>query len=225
MQTNRSAQHLLLRSKSRSQGVRTGLSSDRFFAFRFHLVVHQSEIHSLLLINNIEHMSIIILLSGRSWTSVENTDLDDILAKDSCLCGPTYIARDRIPLTPDEFNLFKVLNACQLNELTWSSPDTPAQVIAKLYHYGYKLISQAGNACGFSGKARYSADVAVTDYRWSWTLIRELRSTDRPPPYASTSSLNQIWTRGLYSSERKTHPSIKRSKKHAILPIVKTAIK
>ena len=99
-------------------------------------------------------MSVIILLSGRSWTSVQNTDLDDHLVKDGCLCGPTYIARDRIPLTPDEFQLFKVLNARQLNEVTWSSQDTPAQVIAKLYHFGYRLISHAGNACGFSGKAR-----------------------------------------------------------------------
>lgn len=133
-------------------------------------------------------MSVIILLSGRSWTSVQNTDLDDHLAKDGCLCGPTYIARDRIPLTPDEFQLFKVLNARQMNEVTWSSQDTPAQVIAKLYHFGYKLISHAGSACGFSGKARYSADVAVTDYRWSWTLVREGTLSDRPPPYPTYAS-------------------------------------
>ncbi len=31
----------------------------------------------------------------------------------------------------------------------------------KFYAFGYKLISQAGTGIGFSGKARYSADVAV----------------------------------------------------------------
>ena len=31
---------------------------------------------------------------------------------------------------------------------------------------GYTLISQAGNGVGFSGKARYSADVAISDYRY-----------------------------------------------------------
>lgn len=50
-------------------------------------------------------MSVIILLAGRSWTSVQNTDLDDHLANDGCLNGPTYIARDQIPLTQDDFQV------------------------------------------------------------------------------------------------------------------------
>ncbi|KAI1289825.1 hypothetical protein HDE_08614 [Halotydeus destructor] len=127
-------------------------------------------------------MSVVILLSGRSWTSVQNTDLDDHLANDGALNGPVYIARDQMPLTADDFQLFKYLNARQINEKTWSCKDTPATIIAKLYNYGYKLISHAGSACGFSGKARYSADVAVTDYRWSWTLVKE-GFPERPPPY------------------------------------------
>jgi len=52
--------------------------------------------------------------------------------------------------------------------------------LGKFYSYGYKLICQAGTGIGFSGKARYSADVAVTDYRWSWTLVKENMA---PPPY------------------------------------------
>lgn len=138
-------------------------------------------------------MSVIILLSGRSWTSVQNTDLDDHLAMDGTLNGPTYIARDNIPLLNEDFQLFKYLNARQLNEKTWTCKDTPASIISKLYAYGYKLVSHAGCACGFSGKARYSADVAVTDYRWSWTLIKENQSQERPPPYnvvARTASID-----------------------------------
>ena len=118
-------------------------------------------------------MSVMILLAGRSWTSVENTDLDDHLSNDSSLNGSTFIARDTIPLTSEDFQLFKFLNARQINKKTWSCNDTPATIIAKLYSCGYRLISQAGCACGFSGMARYSADVAVSDYRWSWTLIKE----------------------------------------------------
>jgi hypothetical protein len=33
---------------------------------------------------------------------------------------------------------------------------------------------------GTSGKARYSADVSVNDYRWVWTLVRDNMA---PPPY------------------------------------------
>lgn len=135
-------------------------------------------------------MSVIILLAGRSWTSVQNTDLDDHLVNDGCLNGPTYIARDQIPLDPDDFELFKCLNAHQINEKTWSTKSTPASVIARLYNFGYQLIGHAGCSCGFSGKARYSADVAVTDYRWSWTLIK--MSPERPPPYNSAGKAYQL---------------------------------
>ena len=31
-----------------------------------------------------------------------------------------------------------------MNEKTWSTKDTPAAVIAKLYNYGYKLVGHAG---------------------------------------------------------------------------------
>ena len=108
-------------------------------------------------------------------------------------------------IPPEESQLYKYLNARMIKEKVWSTNSAPATVIgehghllfnwnrslnqmnnndcfhlAKLVSAGYKLISQAGSGVGFSGKARYSADVAVTDYRWSWTLVKENLA---PPPY------------------------------------------
>ena len=50
-------------------------------------------------------MSVIVLLSGRSWTSVQNTDLDDHLTNDGSLNGPTYLSRDSIPLNAEDFQV------------------------------------------------------------------------------------------------------------------------
>jgi hypothetical protein len=36
-------------------------------------------------------MSVAIVLVGRSWTSCQNTELDDHITNDACLNGPTYI--------------------------------------------------------------------------------------------------------------------------------------
>ena len=58
--------------------------------------------------------------------------------------------------------------------------------LGRFASHGYRIISQAGSGVGTSGKARYSADVAVTDYRWVWTLIRDDMA---PPPYGSTPPL------------------------------------
>lgn len=77
---------------------------------------------------------------------------------------------------------------------------------------GYRIVSQAGSGVGTSGKARYSADVAVTDYRWTWTLVKEDHA---PPPYVSpahpmqsTSSYNGYHTKSSSSTstgcDRKT---------------------
>ena len=41
-------------------------------------------------------MSVVIVLVGRSWTSYQNTDLDDHIANDACLNGPTYVALSNI---------------------------------------------------------------------------------------------------------------------------------
>ena len=148
-------------------------------------------------------MSVVILLSSRIWTSVSATELNDHPSNDGLLTGPTWIARDQVGIPPEENNLYKYLNARMVKEKVWSTQYPPATIIgevgvlvicynclcdhvdfaAKLLSYGYKLISQAGSGVGFSGKARYSADVAVTDYRWSWTLVKESQA---PPPYADS---------------------------------------
>lgn len=46
--------------------------------------------------------------------------------------------------------------------------------------HGYKIIASSGSGVGTSGKARYSADVSITDYRWVWTMVRDDHA---PPPY------------------------------------------
>ncbi|CAG2169072.1 unnamed protein product [Oppiella nova] len=125
-------------------------------------------------------MSVVILLTGRIWTSVSATELQDHIGCDGLLNGPTYIARDQVGIPPEESQLYKYLNARMIKEKVWSTNLPAATVIGKLISFGYKLISQAGSGVGFSGKARYSADVAVTDYRWSWTLVKENLA---PPPY------------------------------------------
>ena len=97
-------------------------------------------------------VSVVILLSGRSWTSVQSSDLDDHLYNDSTLNGPVYIALDSIPLTAEDFQMFSYLNARQVGEKLWTSKDTPASLIAKLYRYRFRLMGCAGSGCGFSGK-------------------------------------------------------------------------
>lgn len=97
-------------------------------------------------------VSVIILLSGRSWTSVQSEDLDDHLINDSSINGPVYVALDNLPMTSEDFQMFSYINARQVNEKLWTSKETPASLIAKLYRYRFRLITCAGSACGFSGK-------------------------------------------------------------------------
>ncbi|XP_054157390.1 uncharacterized protein LOC128955742 [Oppia nitens] len=133
-------------------------------------------------------MSVVILLTGRIWTSVSATELNDHIGFDGLLTGPTYIARDQVGIPPDESQLYKCINARMVKEKVWSTNLPPATVMGKLISNGYKLISQAGSGVGFSGKARYSADVAITDYRWSWTLVKD---NTAPPPYPDGRYLNE----------------------------------
>lgn len=127
-------------------------------------------------------MSVVILMAMRSWTSVNDADLHDNPSKDGALVGPTLISRDSPSLSYEDQQILATLGARQIGEQIWQTKGCPASVIARYYAYGFKLIGQAGSGCGFSGKARYSADVAVTDYRWTWTLIKD---NPAPPPYPS----------------------------------------
>lgn len=102
-------------------------------------------------------VSVIILLTGRSWTSVQCNELDDHLINDGSLNGPTYVALDSMPLTQDDFQLFTYLNARQIGDKIWQSKDTPATLIAKLYRYRFRLIGTASSGCGFSGIYHFSS--------------------------------------------------------------------
>ena len=69
--------------------------------------------------------------------------------------------------------------------------------------HGYRIISQSGSGVGTSGKARYSADVAVTDYRWVWTLVRDDMA---PPPYPT--ALNSHSTQVASLSGMSSYPAV-----------------
>jgi hypothetical protein len=62
--------------------------------------------------------------------------------------------------------VIRSLNLKQMTSKTWSCVEVPVVVLARFVSSGFKVIGQAGSGVGFSGKARYSADVAVSDYRY-----------------------------------------------------------
>ena len=74
-------------------------------------------------------MSVVILLTGRIWTSVSATELNDHLSTDGLLTGPTYIARDQVGIPPEESQLYKFLSARMIKEKVWSTNYAPATVI------------------------------------------------------------------------------------------------
>lgn len=75
-------------------------------------------------------MSVVILLAGRCWTSVNAIELMDHMSCDGALNGPTYIARDHLGIPPDESVLYNQLNVRQVKETLWSTNHAPATVIS-----------------------------------------------------------------------------------------------
>lgn len=75
-------------------------------------------------------MSVVILLAGRCWTSVNAIELMDHMSCDGALNGPTYISRDHLGIPPDESVLYNQLNVRQMKETLWSTNHSPATVIS-----------------------------------------------------------------------------------------------
>ncbi|KAF7494580.1 hypothetical protein SSS_02875 [Sarcoptes scabiei] len=130
-------------------------------------------------------MPVVLVVTNRTWTSVNATELNDHILCDGIFEGPTFITRDEFGIPPEEITLYKSINAHKVHDMTYSTNLKAATVLSRFVSYGYKIITSAGSGVGTSGKARYSADVSVTDYRWVWTLVKEDLG---PPPYQSTSS-------------------------------------
>lgn len=144
-------------------------------------------------------MPVVLIVTNRTWTSVNATELNDHILNDGIFEGPTYITRDEYGIPPCETNLYKSLQVHLVRDQTYSTSMKVATVLSidirtlsfdrfifyinvsgRFMAHGYRVIAQAGSGVGTSGKARYSADVAVTDYRWVWTLVRD---DIAPPPY------------------------------------------
>lgn len=125
-------------------------------------------------------MPVVLIVTNRTWTSVNATELNDHILNDGIFEGPTYITRDEYGIPPCETNLYKSLQVHLVRDQTYSTSMKVATVLSRFMAHGYRIIAQAGSGVGTSGKARYSADVAVTDYRWVWTLVRD---DIAPPPY------------------------------------------
>ncbi|XP_027199142.1 uncharacterized protein LOC113793327 [Dermatophagoides pteronyssinus] len=143
-------------------------------------------------------MPVVLIATDRTWTSVNATELNDHILNDGIFEGPTFIARDEFGIPPDETFLYKSLNAHLVRDQTFSTNLKAATVLSRFVSHGYRIVSSAGSGIGTSGKARYSADVAVTDYRWLWTLVRDDMA---PPPYPSISSnTSQMREKPNYSS-------------------------
>ncbi|KAH7642028.1 uncharacterized protein LOC124491860 [Dermatophagoides farinae] len=146
-------------------------------------------------------MPVVLIATDRTWTSVNATELNDHILNDGIFEGPTFITRDEFGIPPDETFLYKSLNVHLVREQTYSTNLKAATVLSRFVSHGYRIVASAGSGVGTSGKARYSADVAVTDYRWLWTLVRDDMA---PPPYPSISSnkvsLSQTREKPSYSS-------------------------
>lgn len=125
-------------------------------------------------------MPVVLVVTNRTWTSVNATELNDHILNDGIFEGPTYITRDELGIPPTEMHLYKSLNVHHVRDQTFSTGQKAATVLSRFVSHGYRIIAQAGSGVGTSGKARYSADVAVTDYRWVWTLVKD---DTAPPPY------------------------------------------
>ena len=69
--------------------------------------------------------------------------------------------------------------------------------LGRFLAHGYTLVSQTGAGVGTSGKARYSADVSVNDYRWMWTLVRP---DGAPPPYAAAAAAAAHFGSGAFNN-------------------------
>ncbi|KAJ6223614.1 hypothetical protein RDWZM_002159 [Blomia tropicalis] len=130
-------------------------------------------------------MPVVLIVTNRTWTSVNATELNDHILNDGIFEGPTYITRDEYGIPPCETNLYKSLQVHLVRDQTYSTSMKVATVLSidirtlsfdrfifyinvsgRFMAHGYRIIAQAGSGVGTSGKARYSADVAVTDYRW-----------------------------------------------------------
>ncbi|KAH9408025.1 hypothetical protein TYRP_011678 [Tyrophagus putrescentiae] len=142
-------------------------------------------------------MPVVVICTNRTWTSVNATELNDNILNDGIFQGPTYITRDELGIPPDENGLYNGLSVHSVRDQTYSTRLKVATVLSRFLAHGYTLVSQTGAGVGTSGKARYSADVSVNDYRWMWTLVRP---DGAPPPYAAAAAAAAHFGSGAFNN-------------------------
>jgi hypothetical protein len=76
-------------------------------------------------------MPVVILVTNRTWTSVNATELNDHILNDGIFEGPTYITRDEFGIPPDEANLYKSLQVHCVRDQTYSTSMKVATVLSK----------------------------------------------------------------------------------------------
>lgn len=79
-------------------------------------------------------MPVVLVVTDRTWTSVNATELNDHILNDGIFEGPTFITRDELGIPPDETFLYKSLNVHHVRDQTYSTNLKVATVLSKCNH-------------------------------------------------------------------------------------------
>lgn len=110
-------------------------------------------------------MPVVLIVTSRTWTSVNATELNDHILNDGVFEGPTYITRDELGIPPGEMNLYKSLNVHCVRDQTYS---TSLKVATVLSTYSQKKGDQSDQLTSFVSPHRPLFIVRLSDYFPSW---------------------------------------------------------
>lgn len=84
-----------------------------------------------LVIRSDSKMPVVLVVTNRTWTSVNATELNDHILCDGIFEGPTFITRDEFGIPPEEITLYKSINAHKVHDMTYSTNLKAATVLSK----------------------------------------------------------------------------------------------